>query len=83
MFAYYPQSQFEPCPDCGAPVPNEEDEAHRCEERRFVEYQMLLMRPEIVAFEDEFVAWLHTPQGRFASYYASRERERFASLASA
>jgi hypothetical protein len=74
MFAYYPQSQFEPCPDCGAPVPNEEDDAHRCEKRRFVEYQMLLLRPEIVAFESELASWLSTPQGRFAAFYASRER---------
>jgi len=80
MFAYYPQSQFQPCPDCGAPVPNEEDEAHRCERRRFIEYQMLVLRPEIVAFEAQLSDWLETPQGRFATYYAARSR--FAALAS-
>jgi NAD-dependent SIR2 family protein deacetylase len=74
MFAYYPQSQFQPCPDCGAPVPSEEDEAHRCERRRFVEYQMLVLRPEIVAFDAQLSDWLETPQGRFATYYAARER---------
>jgi endogenous inhibitor of DNA gyrase (YacG/DUF329 family) len=74
MFAYYPQSQFQPCPDCGAPVPNEEEDAHRCERRRFVDYQMLLLRPEIVAFEHELAAWLGTPQGRFSAYYAARRR---------
>jgi hypothetical protein len=77
MFAYYPQSQFQPCPDCGAPVTEEEDAAHRCERRRFVEYQMLVLRPEIVAFEAELWDWLATPHGRFAAYYAERER-RFA-----
>jgi NAD-dependent SIR2 family protein deacetylase len=76
MFAYYPQSQFQPCPDCGAPVQNEEDDAHRCEQRRFVEYQMLVLRPEIVAFETELSDWLQTPKGRFEAYYA--ERGRFA-----
>jgi phage portal protein BeeE len=80
MFAYYPQSQFQPCPDCGAPVQSEEDDAHRCEQRRFVEYQMLVLRPEIVAFEAELCDWLDTPQGRFAAYYAERERD--AALAS-
>ena len=74
MFAYYPQSQYQPCPDCGAPVAVEEEEVHRCERRRYVEYQMLLLRPEIVGFEDELAAWLRTPQGRFAQYYARRER---------
>jgi hypothetical protein len=74
MFAYYPQSQYQPCPDCGAPIALEETEEHSCEQRRFVEYQMLLLRPEIVAFEDELACWLRTPQGRFARYYAQRER---------
>jgi hypothetical protein len=74
MFAYYPQSQFHPCPDCGAPVPEHHDEAHNCDRRRFVEYQMLLLRPEIVAFEDELTAWLGTPSGRFEAYYAARDR---------
>jgi hypothetical protein len=81
MFAYFPQSQFHPCPDCGAPVPEDEDSLHRCDRRRAVEYQMLLLRPEIVAFEDELDAWLCTPQGRFETYYASRSR--LAALASA
>ena len=74
MFAYYPQSQFQPCPDCGAPVPQDHDEAHSCDPRRFVEYQMLLLRPEIVAFESELSAWLRTPRGRFETYYAHRSR---------
>jgi hypothetical protein len=74
MFAYYPQSQYQPCPDCGAPVALEEEDGHRCERRRYVEYQMLLLRPEIVAFEDRLAEWLRTPHGRFAQYYARRER---------
>ena len=78
MFAYYPQSQFHPCPDCGAPVPHEDEGAHRCERRRYVEYQMLLLRPEIIAFEDQLAVWLRTPQGRFARYYAARDRVKLA-----
>jgi NAD-dependent SIR2 family protein deacetylase len=74
VFAYYPQSQFHPCPDCGAPVPQDYDEAHSCDSRRFVEYQMLLLRPEIVAFEAELSTWLRTPEGRFETYYAARAR---------
>ena len=74
MFAYYPQSQYHPCPDCGAPVTLEDDATHRCERRRYVEYQMLLLRPEIIAFEDHYRRWLRTPAGRFATYYAARGR---------
>jgi len=44
----------------------------RFERRRYVEYQMLLLRPEIVAFEDELASWLRTPHGRFAQYYAEK-----------
>ena len=78
MFAYYPQSQFHPCPDCGAPVPHEDEVAHHCERRRYVEYQMLLLRPDIIAFEDEFSGWLRTPRGRFEAYYAARRRLKIA-----
>ncbi len=35
---------------------------------------MLVLRPEIVAFEDELTAWLRTPTGRFEAYYAARDR---------
>jgi hypothetical protein len=35
---------------------------------------MLLLRPEIVAFEDDVTEWLRTPYGRFEAYYAARER---------
>jgi hypothetical protein len=74
MLSWYPQSQYAPCPDCGAPVSVEDEDEHRCERHRYVEYQLLLLRPQIVAFEREFAAWLDTVQGRFASYYALRQR---------
>jgi hypothetical protein len=35
---------------------------------------MLLLRLQISAFEQQFNDWLHTPQGRFAAYYAARQR---------
>jgi len=52
----------------------EEETAHVCERQRYVEYQMLLLRLQISAFEQQFSDWLRTPQGRFARYYAARER---------
>jgi hypothetical protein len=63
-----------PCPDCGAPVLAEDETGHECERQRFVEYQMLLLRLQIAAFEQQLNDWLRTPQGRFAAYYAARER---------
>ena len=35
---------------------------------------MLLHRLQISAFEQQFDDWLRTPHGRFARYYAARER---------
>ena len=74
MLSWYPQSQYTPCPDCGAPVPVEDESDHRCERQRYVEYQMLLLRLQISAFEQQFHDWLRTPHGRFAAYYAAQQR---------
>ena len=74
MFAYFPQAQFQPCPDCGAPLDGEQAEIHCCDRRRFVEYQMLLLRPEVLRFETDMTTWLGTPHGRFETYYAARDR---------
>jgi hypothetical protein len=47
---------------------------HECQRERYVEYQMLLLRLQISAFEQQYHDWLRTPQGRFAAYYAARQR---------
>jgi hypothetical protein len=78
VLSWYPQSQYAPCPDCGAPVLVDEETLHRCERQRYVEYQMLLLRLQISAFEQQFNDWLRTPQGRFSAYYAARDRHRIA-----
>ena len=59
-------------------MPIEEEGVHRCERQRYVEYQMLLLRLQISAFEQQFNDWLHTSQGRFAAYYAARQRLQIA-----
>ena len=74
MFAHFPPAHFQPCPDCGAPVVEDHVVVHHCDRRRFVEYQMLLLRPEVVRFEEYVAAWMRTPNGRFETYYAARER---------
>jgi hypothetical protein len=78
VLSWYPQSQYIPCALCGAPVPVEEEADHRCERQRYVEYQLALLRPQIAAFELQLNEWLRTPQGRFAMYYAARQRLRVA-----
>jgi hypothetical protein len=56
----------------------EDETAHQCERQRYVEYQMLLLRLQISAFEQQFHDWLRTPHGRFAAYYAVRQRLKLA-----
>jgi hypothetical protein len=52
----------------------DEETSHECEQQRYVEYQMLLLRLQIAAFEQQLSDWLRTPHGRFATYYAARQR---------
>ena len=69
-----PQFQVQACPDCGAAVANTAVEDHRCEHSRFVEYQLLVLRAETLSLEVELQQWLDTAEGRFAAYYAARDR---------
>lgn len=75
MFVF-PQPQYIACADCGACVPRWESEEHVCNEDRWLDYQVVRLRPEIARFEADFREWLATGEGRFELYYA--ERSRFA-----
>ena len=61
------------CPDCGAAVETTARD-HVCDEEHRLSHQMSLLRTRIDTFEDDLRAWLETPQGRFASWDASRRR---------
>ena len=39
-----------------------------------LDWELLLLRPDIESFEDEFTRWLETPGGRFETWYAERAR---------
>ena len=63
-----------PCPDCGAAVRRGEALEHECDPDRRVEYELLQLRDELDAFDDELAAFLDSPMGRFARYLAERDR---------
>ena len=65
-----------PCPDCGASLEREEEDAHACEQERRLDYEMFQLRAEIAGFERGLAAYLASPKGRFESWYAERERKR-------
>ena len=74
MLSWYPAIPVHAVPGLWRSRPSDEADEHRCERYRYVEYQLLLLRPQIAAFELQFRDWLYTPQGRFAAFYAARQR---------
>jgi hypothetical protein len=68
-----------PCEECGLSVPKDELEAHVCDPERRADYQLLQQREDLERLEDEYRAYLDSPAGRFAVWYAARHRHRPAS----
>ena len=68
-------SRYMPCPDCGASL-ERRDDAHECERKRWLEFQLFQLREEVDGFEAELAEYLTSPRGRFELYYAERERAR-------
>jgi hypothetical protein len=73
MFVF-PQPQYIACADCGACVPRSEAEEHVCDRDRWLDYQLVRLRPDIARFESDYRQWAESPEGRFEIYYASRCR---------
>lgn len=73
MFVF-PQPHYIACADCGACVPRWESEQHVCNQDRWLDYQLVRLRPEIARFEADVRDWLVTAAGRFELYYAERSR---------
>jgi hypothetical protein len=73
MFVF-PQPQYIACSECGACVPRWEDDDHVCDEDRWLDYQLVRLRPDIARFEADFGQWLETEAGRFERFYAERSR---------
>jgi hypothetical protein len=78
MFGSFLQPQFLPCPDCGASVPADKLDEHVCAREPWIDYQMFQLRGEVACFDIQLAAYLTSPQGRFDTYYAERQRLRSA-----
>jgi hypothetical protein len=63
-----------PCPECGASIAKTDLDEHVCDRERWVDYQLLQQRGELERLEDEYRAYLESPAGRFALWYAARRR---------
>jgi hypothetical protein len=73
MFVF-PQPQYIACAECGACVPRWESDEHVCDQERWLDYQLVRLRPEIARFESDFREWLGTDRGQFELFYARRSR---------
>jgi hypothetical protein len=74
VFGSIPQPAYMPCEECGASVLVGARDEHVCSERRRLEYRLFRLRAELAVFEEQFAAYLESPHGRFALWYAERER---------
>jgi hypothetical protein len=73
MFVF-PQPQYIACSECGACIPRAESDEHVCDRERWIDYQLVRLRPDIARFESDFRGWLTTTAGRFELFYAERSR---------
>jgi hypothetical protein len=78
MFGSAPQPAFLPCRACGASVAREQHEEHVCDPEQLARYESFQVRLELERFDGELTNWLRTPAGRFATFYAERERRQAA-----
>jgi hypothetical protein len=78
MFGSLPQPAFMPCPHCGASVARSQQGEHVCDVEQRTSYELLQIRIETDRFDTELMRWLASPSGRFAAYYAERQRRRAA-----
>ena len=74
MFGFLPQPAFMPCPTCGASVARSEHVNHVCDPEQREQYASFQIAVEVDRFDGELGAWLDTPVGRFAVFYAERRR---------
>jgi hypothetical protein len=65
-----------PCDECGASLDRDERDEHTCDLDRRLEYQLFQQHAAIENFENELSAYLATPRGRFAVWYAEHTRRR-------
>jgi hypothetical protein len=74
VYGFLSQPAFMPCVECGASVAAAAAASHECDDERRIEYQLLHLRYEIAAFDDELASYLDSPTGRFEAWYAARRR---------
>ena len=76
MFSLFRDHEYVACDACGTLLSRAGHEAHFCDDARRARFEAFQARQELARFDRQFAAFLHSPAGRFAVYYADRERRR-------
>jgi hypothetical protein len=69
-----PLQDYLDCPECGTSVLRAPLVMHRCDDRHRRDHLTRVAQDAAAAFEREFRRFLETAEGRFAVYYAERNR---------
>ena len=70
----FPPPAFMPCSECGSSVARGQEDAHRCDPERRLDFAMFQLRAEVDAFDRSLGGYLDSPQGRFEQWDAERRR---------
>jgi hypothetical protein len=74
MFGYFFDLAYIACGTCGMSLSATERDRHVCDPERRARFEAFQLRKEVAGLERELAAFLESPAGRFALYYAERER---------
>jgi len=67
-------SRYIACGECGALIERDGTDCHECQREQWIEFQVSHVRRDLERLDDEFKAFLTTPQGSFDAWYAERQR---------
>jgi hypothetical protein len=76
MFSHFADHEYVPCENCGTSLSRADRETHLCDAERLARFQTFQVRHELAAFDRQLDAFFETDAGRFAVYYAERDRHR-------
>jgi hypothetical protein len=76
MFNSFGNDEYMPCERCGAALAPTEQELHVCDPERRAQFEAFQVRHELAELDRQVAAFLESPRGRFAVYYAERDRLR-------
>jgi hypothetical protein len=76
MFGLFTDHEYLACDACGTPLSRAERETHVCDSARRMRFEAFQAGQELADFDRQLAVFLRSPAGRFAAYYADRDRRR-------